>query len=249
MTIINDNKYKHLTNYFAAEIEKIGEKGTWQKTRMGIYKDYVQIGEYVRTYPAFGESTFHPFKGKDDQWYALYSADYCYTRVMTLPDCKDIGGESEYKGHFCPVEYFIPTWQDHTYSSDYKAGKKLEVPELVTFRINNPAEKDLTHTPIQWYDFAFVAGCIWGDDSSWKVQYIDLSDPYNIKRIERFGYLELPGNQSLREAVDMAFYDPASYRNITFNTQLSFSMREDKFEEHYLPFKDREPIFPFIPHD
>lgn len=39
----------------------------------------------------------------------------------------------------------------------------------------------------------FVWGCIWGDDSSWKVQYLDLSDvpKGEIRREERFGYVKL----------------------------------------------------------
>jgi hypothetical protein len=42
-------------------------------------------------------------------------------------------------------------------------------------------------------DFGFVWGCVWGDDSSWKVQYLDLSDVRNgaIRRDERFGYVQL----------------------------------------------------------
>jgi hypothetical protein len=42
-------------------------------------------------------------------------------------------------------------------------------------------------------DFGFVWGCVWGDDTSWKVQYLDLSrvQQGEIKRDERFGYVEL----------------------------------------------------------
>jgi hypothetical protein len=45
-------------------------------------------------------------------------------------------------------------------------------------------------------DFGFVWGCYWGDDSSWKVQYLDLSQVQQgvIKRQERFGYIELAAN-------------------------------------------------------
>ena len=36
-------------------------------------------------------------------------------------------------------------------------------------------------------------GCVWGDDSSWKVQYLDLTGIQDgvIRRDERFGYAEL----------------------------------------------------------
>lgn len=41
--------------------------------------------------------------------------------------------------------------------------------------------------------FGFVWGCIWGDDSSWKVQWLDLSRVAEgvLTREERFGYVEL----------------------------------------------------------
>jgi hypothetical protein len=53
-------------------------------------------------------------------------------------------------------------------------------------------------------DFGFVSGCYWGDDSSWKIQYLDLTKIESgiIKREEKFGYIELPPNLSLKEAID-----------------------------------------------
>ena len=51
----------------------------------------------------------------------------------------------------------------------------------------------------------FVAGCIWGDDSSWKIQYLDLSrvEEGVIERHERFGYIELPASVLLRDAIQI----------------------------------------------
>jgi hypothetical protein len=51
--------------------------------------------------------------------------------------------------------------------------------------------------------FGFVSGCYWGDDSSWKIQYLDLSQIENgiIKREDRFGYIELPPNLTLKQAI------------------------------------------------
>ena len=41
--------------------------------------------------------------------------------------------------------------------------------------------------------FGFVWGCYWGDDSSWKVQYLDLSRVQQgvLRREDRFGYVEV----------------------------------------------------------
>jgi hypothetical protein len=51
----------------------------------------------------------------------------------------------------------------------------------------------------------FVAGCVWGDDSSWKIQYLDLSrvEEGIIQRDERFGYIELPRSVALRNAIHL----------------------------------------------
>jgi hypothetical protein len=66
------------------------------------------------------------------------------------------------------------------------------VPEILT---SDNAEREST--------IGLVAGCIWGDDSSWKLQCLDLSEVKRgvLKRDERFGYLELPKEIPLEKAV------------------------------------------------
>jgi hypothetical protein len=56
----------------------------------------------------------------------------------------------------------------------------------------------------------FVAGCIWGDDTSWKLQALDLSavESGTLARDERFGYLELPDGLRLSEAITVHRCDP-----------------------------------------
>jgi hypothetical protein len=63
-------------------------------------------------------------------------------------------------------------------------------------------------TPRLYYSFGFVAGCVWGDDTTWKIQYLDLSDVRKgvIRRDDRFGYIELPDKIRLRDAIDMCDY-------------------------------------------
>jgi hypothetical protein len=47
-----------------------------------------------------------------------------------------------------------------------------------------------------------VAGCVWGDDTSWKVQYLDLSRARQgiVTRDDRLGYIELPAGIRLANA-------------------------------------------------
>ena len=57
--------------------------------------------------------------------------------------------------------------------------------------------------------FGFVSGCVWGDDCSWKLQYLDLSRAHEGKvvREERFGYVEVPDRLRLWEALGVEWAD------------------------------------------
>src|ERR1043165_4999824 len=89
------------------------KEGCWQVTIVKIYQDDKEIGEYQRNYHSFGEKTFHPFE-INGKWYAIYSENYTSTSIMSLPDCKKIGGEPEVGHGFCPVDYFIPKFYNYT---------------------------------------------------------------------------------------------------------------------------------------
>jgi hypothetical protein len=57
---------------------------------------------------------------------------------------------------------------------------------------------------------ALLLGCVWGDDSTWKIQYLDLSQAeYGIiRRDDRFGYVELLEQMALAEAIDITDRTP-----------------------------------------
>jgi hypothetical protein len=157
-----------LARYTARATRTSGER-EWTQLHVEILRDGVVIGSYERNYGLM--DTFHPFVGSDGGLYALYSRNYTATRVMSLPDCRDLGGEEPSSHGFCPVEFFVP------------------------------------YDPARGIDgsIGFVAGCVWGDDSSWKVQFLDLSRVADgvVAREERFGYLELEDGVSLADAIDL----------------------------------------------
>jgi len=184
------NKTLHHTYRVVAKTVP-SQPGRWNQTEVSIYLDEglikKRLGSYVRNYPSFGVETWLPFSrgGKD---YALYSRDYTSTRLMELPSCADIGGEEPHSVGFCPVEYHIP---------EIEYFEKVPDPhKSAEFRY------ELRKAPS---DVAFVAGCIWGDDSSWKIQCIDLSQVESgiITRDERFGYIALPSGVSLKNGVNL----------------------------------------------
>jgi len=113
------------------------------------------------------------------RWFALYASDYTATRVMELPSCKDLGGEEPASHGFCPIDYYVP--YDH--------------PDVVA----------AGHAG----QFGFIAGCLWGDDSSWKIQYLDLSDASSgtVVRKEMFGYVAMPSNAlRLKDCISLDGY-------------------------------------------
>ena len=79
---------------------------------------------------------------------------------------------------------------------------------METYTARNTWTPDEPIGPLLYYPFGFVAGCVWGDDSSWKIQFLDLSEIQTgaIKRDARFGHIEMPNNMSLREAINMGDY-------------------------------------------
>ena len=75
---------------------------------------------------------------------------------------------------------------------------------------------------------------MWGDDNSWKVQYLDLSRAADgiLERDDRFGYVELPDGLTLERAVDMSEYqldpdDDYAYR-IRITAVRQFDLRDGR---------------------
>lgn len=200
--------------YIAKVLDKIEySPNSWDGIKVGVFKVdnelETQIGEYERNYSTL-YNTFHYFQ-KDGKDFALYSPHYTVSRIMELPSCKDIGGERPSAGGFCPVDYFVPSVKSK------KVGQGLKDANL----------------------FGFVAGCIWGDDSSWKVQYLDLSEVEKgiIKREERFGYIELLEGKKLKDAIKISKYkdESGNYKAfVKIKTMQTFHLENGKL---YDPFE------------
>lgn len=231
--------------YKAHRIEEIQNRpGSWSSQLIGIFEYFngncKQIGEFKRNYPSY--TPFAPFIGQDGKWYALYSPHYTCTKIMSLPDCKEIGGEKPEGNGFCPVELYVPSYKKkrHWYDEHFK--------KLLTERDAKNAEyfdhyysdrileggpeadaAEILETesePFIYHDFGFVSGCVWGDDSGgWKVQMFNLLQAHEgkLSRAEVFGHMELPYGLPLRNAIWIDENDD----NCT-----SFSLHIAKMEYH-----------------
>jgi hypothetical protein len=206
-------KYAHTP--FSVVLSQVQNRpGTWNSTKVSIFRDDKLTGEYLRNYSSFGSQTFYPFQ-VNNEWYALYSASYTATRVMKLHDdrIEDWCGENESAHGFCPTEIYIPQYvhskhtmniqgKDDTYDS-YYVDCDSEPEEF-----KSEIESD-DFVSLQYCNFGFLCGCVWGDDTSWKLRYVDLSKiPEKILTItEKFGYWELP-SLPLQKCIRMDGWEP-----------------------------------------
>jgi hypothetical protein len=155
--------------------------GTWDSSIVEVFRrtdspDGLQkVGEYVRDYAML--HTFEPFRqGGHD--YALISRNYTRTAVLDLATGAVIAEETEEEpgSGFCPVGFYVPDWWDVHEGSIIPGSESW----------NEEREWPVGES-------GFVWGCYWGNDTSWKVQHLDLRGIGDgiVKRDDRFGYLAL----------------------------------------------------------
>jgi len=195
-------------------------EGSWTKVAVEVLDGERLVGQYDRNYGLL--RTFEPFRqgGRD---YALISPNYTATSVMDLGSGEIVAGEQPSPGGFCPVGFYVPDWWDiHQRAEKYGT---------------LPGSRGWTQD-YEWPsgEFGFVWGCVWGDDSSWKVQYLDLSRVENgsLTREERYGYLVLDTGEAesqevwrdAREFIHLWSFDGA--RHVEFRTRQTFNIQTGK---------------------
>jgi hypothetical protein len=166
---------------YATRVTKLATPpGSWTKVHVEVLDGEQVIAEYDRNYSML--QTFEPFR-QGAKLFALVSTHYASTSVLDLQSGQIIAAEDPAGNGFCPVGFYVPDWWD------LHDGTKL--PGSMHWRPDDD----------EWPagDFGFVWGCVWGDDSSWKIQYLDLSRVQDgiIARDERFGYLKLATDPKL----------------------------------------------------
>lgn len=186
---------------------------------------WTQVAEYERNYAML--KTFEPFQHlQDGLWkhYALISTRYTRLEVLDLQSGEIIAVEPFPKADahyahnsngkveegddlpgmgFCPMEFYVPDWWDE-YDETYIPKK-----DEVTGEMKHPFKSDSYALEIldEFKEYSgrwgLYGGCIWGDDSSTKMRYVDLSRISEgvVTTDERFGYVQIPDNLTLRESV------------------------------------------------
>lgn len=159
---------------FSTRVTQTSQPGRWTTVHVDVLDGGTVVAGYDRNYSML--RTFEPFRqgGRD---FALISPYYTAASVIDLGTGEIVAAEEPAAGGFCPVGFYVPDWWD------VHDGSKL--PGQLTWTADD-----------EWPsagDSGFVWGCVWGDDSSWKIQYLDLSGIQRgtLRREERFGYLKL----------------------------------------------------------
>jgi hypothetical protein len=180
----------------------------WKTARVNIFEGFGDTAQKIGSYDrnhAGWCDSTFLPFARDGRWYALYSPNYTATRIMELPSCRDLGGEEPHTNGFCPVDYYVP----HDHPAVLQAGTAGH--------------------------FGFVSGCIWGDDSSWKIQYLDLSGAPSgvLVRKEAFGYVAMPLKTSrLVDCISLDEYsgdDPRVELTVSMVFDLAKGARVDPF--------------------
>ncbi len=165
--------------YFVRGTRKPNRPGTWESTIVEVFRrpragdEPQKVCEYERNYGLL--QTFEPFR-QGTREFALISPQYTGTSVLDLATGLVIAEEPVSSSGFCPVGFYVPDWRD------------LHDESVIPGSEYWSADREWPSG-----EFGFVWGCVWGDDSSWKIQHLDLTGIQSgvIRRNERFGYVEL----------------------------------------------------------
>jgi hypothetical protein len=162
---------------YLVETTRTSPEGGWEQLRVDVFRragreaTRERVASYERDLGLY--DTFEPFR-QGGRELALISRTYTRTAVLDLQSGEVIAEEDD--DGFCPAGFYVPDWWD------VHEGSVIPGSPSWGARYEWPAG-----------DFGFVWGCIWGDDTSWKVQHLDLSRVQEgvIRRDDRFGYVEL----------------------------------------------------------
>jgi len=190
---------------YTAEAETLSQPGEWTQVRVHIQRDGTEIASFERNYGLL--SAFEPFRqgGRD---YALI-APYTATSVMDLETGVIIADEKPDSGGFCPVGFYVPDWHD------------VHDPSMI------PSARYWS-TDDEWPtgNFGFVWGCVWGDDTSWKIQHLDLSRITEgiLVRDDRFGYVALATEPKIHPKRFITLWREDGKPKVRFRIELPFDL-------------------------
>lgn len=228
---------------YTTRVQQASDPHTRTTVRVEILDGERVVATYDRNYSML--HTFEPFR-QGEREFALIAPDYTATSVIDLQSGGIVASEEPSAGGFCPVGFYVPDWWD------------VRRPEPPNVLPGHPPDEPFARPgTLNWRDeyewpsggdFGFVWGCFWGDDSSWKVQYLDLSDVQNgvVRREERFGYVKLATNERLQAREFIRVWGP---RHVEFAVEKEYDLLSGReITDDWDPY-DEEDATPEMPND
>ena len=187
------------------EIREERLKKGWGHSILHVLRNDDEVFSYERTYPGFGKSTCVPFPQYDfvdHQWhdYLLFSEEYVRASALNLETKKradepypiDDDGKEHPGFGFCPTGFKVFSMMEEYVCADKDETKRDESIAFWNKTIDDypdNASFALEYSGV----FALESGCVWGDDTSDKLRYIDTSRIRDgiLRTDERYGYFEL----------------------------------------------------------
>lgn len=214
------------------------DPNTWSGYEISVFKDDKKIGSYVRNYHSMGLNTFYPFMINDQWYALYSCDYTSLRVAKIGETFEDWCGEERDAFGFCPVEVYVPRsnvfadlnkegqreFAYRTFDNEYHVeddDDETKDGTLVTeFYGSEQKDEGGVCTEVgnrkyqtqfdrcEYLPFGFLSGCVWGDDTSWKIRYIDLSqiEQKILTITEKFGYIELPDNLELPKCVQLDAY-------------------------------------------
>ena len=137
---------------------------------------------------------------------------------------------------FCPAAFYVPDFFDDFKENGYASPEAREkdiasTAAALSYTGDDDKERAFAEEWAEEYlwsssgHWGVYAGCVWGDDSSYKLRYVDLSRVSEgiVTTDDRFGYVELPeGN--LKDAITLE----ADSKRIIVNVPIRFDVDTGK---------------------
>lgn len=229
-------------NYYLTTQTIESQPGCWNWTRVKIYSKFKDepILEYDRDYDShtMAKNSVRTFQyNLGAPIYILYSDTYLSYKVRHMGTDEVVAEIKPESCNHIPVDIYIPTYHSYKFSKDEGRG----------FAMITNGSKNVERDTKDWASsgdqhnmgnlpMAFVAGCVWGDDSSMKLKVLDLRRIKEgvLEFDESIGYHELPYSYSMSELSEIIMeldgpeFDLDKFDPLALYTDCIFSIPTDK---------------------
>lgn len=210
-----------LRERYQAEVTPLAKGWGHSEVKIWDRQEERLVHEYTRNYSFL--QTFEPlrlWREEAEEWghYALISPHYTGFQLLNLDSGEVVYDHKGGRTNFCPRAFFVPDFHD------YLEGEAVDP--------QDPFSRGMMETFLKRRTHAFVQGCVWGDDSSWKVRTLDLQAMLRGEEVaveEKFGYLVLNG--PLREGITFDYFFDDGYGGLSFTTPLYFRFHDEAGQE------------------